>query len=139
MKKVRIELKPIGDRVMVIPAPVERGLGIVNIDGEELVKSDVTMGAEEWNRSEATVFRHGTGVPKWVQKVIPEGSQVIIAKHTASVHRIPISGKLVEFMLIPSGGILMRKDEVEVEVETVCEQGEGVVEIFPDRDRSGEN
>jgi hypothetical protein len=144
MKRIRIELTPIGDRVMCIPAPVERGLGIVNLDGNELVKSEVTVAGEEWNRSEATVFRHGTGVPKWMKKVAPEGSQVIIAKHTASVHRIPISGKLVEFLLVPSGGILMRKDDVEVEVETVdaTEEPErvkaGIVEMFPDRDKTEE-
>jgi len=118
---VRVELEPLGDRVMVIPIQVDRGLGIVNLDGNELVKTDRTIAGEEWQQSEAMVFRHGTGVPKWLQKKAPRDTTVIIARHTASEHRIPIGPNIVTFLMVPSHGVLMIKHEIPVADETPAE------------------
>ena len=118
MTRVKVSLKPLGDRVMVIPIEVDRGLGIVNLDGNELVKSERTVALDEWQQSEAVVFRHGTGVPKHLQRQAPKDTVVIIARHTASEHRIPIGPNIVTFLLVPSHGILMVKEETEVVDET---------------------
>lgn len=123
---IKIDLKVAGDRVMVIPTPDQVGLGIVNADGNELVKSQVTLDREEWVKSEGMVFKHGHRVPKDIQKMFPPGSVVIIARHTASFHRLPIGGKTVEFLLVPSAGLLMRKDEVEVGDAVVEEETQPV-------------
>lgn len=114
--KVKVDLVPLGDRVMCIPAPVNEGTGVVGLGGE-IVKTARTVASEEWQQSEVIVFAHGTGVPKWVQRACPIDSTVIVARHTGSLHRIPIGANVVEFLLVPSSGILMRKREYEVQVE----------------------
>lgn len=121
--RVRVDLEPIGDRVMVIPTPVSQGLGIMGAGGE-LVKTARALALEEWQQSEATVFRHGTGVPKWFQKRVPPGSTVLIARHAASVHSIPVDDHVVDFLLVPSSAVLIVKGIVEVEDDEVPTEAE---------------
>lgn len=125
MTQYRIELVPVGDRIIFIPNEPERDLGITNFEGKELEKAQKTVDREVYEQSEMIVFRYGKGTPTWLRKQVPEGSVVIVARHICTEHKIPIGREIVPFVLGPSHALLMVKKMMPVIVE---EEAEAVVE-----------
>ena len=121
MPQVRIDLIPMGDRIIVTPIDPDREHRVGNLIIE---KSEQWKEREEWENSLGMVIRCGPDAPESIQP----GDDVLVAKDLVTKRRMRIGSEREEVVIwiCAPGHILLKRVMTPIPDDVVAEDVEAV-------------